>query len=241
MSIAQTVQKSVESMPAGRIFGYQELADYARSPEAVIKAVNRLVAEKRVERFAKGKFYVPKKGLLGPRKPADSELLRSVLYKDGRLRGYITGLSLFNQLGLTTQVPHTITLAINGGRQEKAFGTIRIRTQVTRVLIEEHDVPLLQYLDALKGIKSIPDSDINLSLRILRRKVFELRNENQSRLVFLAEKYYGPQVRALVGLLYSSLNLSIPQSLPASLNPATSYKLKLNPEDWPTAGAWNIR
>lgn len=120
--------------------------------------------EKRLERFAKGKFYVPKKGLLGLRKPSDSELLRSMLYKDGRLRGYITGLSLFNQLGLTTQVPRTVTLAINGGRQEKEFGTIKVKTQVTRVPVEERDVPLLQYLDALKEVKSIPDSNIDRSL-----------------------------------------------------------------------------
>ena len=241
MSIAQTVEKSVESIPAGKIFSYQELPSYAKSPGAVIKAISRLVEEKRLERFSKGKFYVPKKGLLGSRKPSDSELLRSMLYKDGRLRGYITGLSLFNQLGLTTQVPRTVTLAINGGRQEKEFGTIKIKMQVTRVPIEENDVPLLQYLDALKDIKSIPDADINLSLKILRKKISELNSEDQARLVFLAEKYYGPQVRALVGLLFSSLNLSVPESLVLSLNPTTIYKLNLNHKDWPMAGEWNIR
>lgn len=241
MSIAKTIEKSVENIPAGKIFGYQELPGYAKSPGAVIKAINRLVKEKRLERFSKGKFYVPKKGLLGIRKPSDSELLRSVLYKDGRLRGYITGLSLFNQLGLTTQVPRTVTLAINGGRQEKEFGTIKIRTQVTRVPIEEQEVLLLQYLDALREIKTIPDSNINLSLKILRKKISELSEQDQTRFVSLAEKYYSPQVRALVGLLFSSLKLSIPKSLVLSLNPTTSYKLNLNTDDWPMARAWNIR
>lgn len=241
MSIAQTIEKSVESIPAGKIFSYQELPGYAKSPGAVIKAISRLVEEKRLERFSKGKFYVPKKGLLGSRKPSDSELLRTMLYKDGRLRGYITGLSLFNQLGLTTQVPRTITLAVNGGRQEKEFGTIKIKTQVTRVPIEERDVPLLQYLDALKEIKTIPDSNINLSLKILRKKIYELSGLDQARLVSLAEKYYSPQVRALVGLLYSCLNLSVPESLALSLNPTTTYKLNLNTNDWPKAGEWNIR
>jgi hypothetical protein len=75
MSIAQTVQKSLESIPAGKIFSYQELPDYAKSPGAVIKAVSRLVAENRLERFSKGKFYIPKKGLLGSRKPSDSDLI----------------------------------------------------------------------------------------------------------------------------------------------------------------------
>ena len=241
MSIAQAVQQTIESIPAGKIFSYQELPDYSKSPGAVIKAVSRLVEEKRLERFSKGKFYIPKKGLLGARKPSDSELLRTMLYKNGRLRGYITGLSLFNQLGLTTQVPRTITLAINGGRQEKEFGTIKIKTLVIRAPIEEKAVLPLQYLDALKQIKIIPDSDINLSLKILKKKVSELPKEDQERLVYLAETYYGPQVRALVGLIYSSLNITVPQSLIFSLNPTTTYTLTLDQESWPMAGAWHIR
>ncbi len=241
MSIAQTIEKSVESIPAGKIFSYQELPSYTKSPGAVIKAINRLVEEKQLERFSKGKFYVPENGVLGVRKPSDSELLRSMLYKDGRLRGYVTGLSLFNQLGLTPQVPRTVTLAINGGRQQKEFGTIKIKTQVTRVPIEEQDVLLLQYLDALKEIKTIPDSNINLSLKILQKKIAELSEQDQAQLVALAEKYYSPQTRALVGLLFSNLKLSVPESLVLSLNPTTTYKLNLNANDWPMAREWNIR
>ncbi len=67
MSIAQTIQNTVEAMPAGKIFGYQELPSYTKSPSAVIKVISRMVSDKRLERFSKGKFYVPKKGLLGIR------------------------------------------------------------------------------------------------------------------------------------------------------------------------------
>lgn len=241
MSIAQTIQKSVEAMPEGQIFGYQELPGYVKSSGSVIKAVSRLVADKRLERFSKGKFYVPKKGLLGFRKPSDGELIRTVLFKGGRLRGYVTGLSLFNQLGLTTQVPRTITVAINGGRQEKEFGTINIKTIVTRIPIEEKDVKLLQYLDVLKDIKKISDSDINLSLKIMSGYISELSESEQGRLMKLAQKYYSPQVRALIGLLYSRLKLSVPPNLRGSLNPTTTYKLKLDQEIWSQAKEWNIR
>ncbi|MFV2056429.1 MAG: DUF6088 family protein [Thiohalomonadales bacterium] len=241
MSIAQTIQNTVEAMPAGQIFGYQELPSYAKSPDAVIKAVSRMVSDKQLERFSKGKFYVPKKGLLGIRKPSDSELIRSMLYKNGCLRGYVTGLSLYNQLGLTTQVPRTITVSYNGGRQEKEFGTIRIKTVVTRIPIQEKDVKLLQYLDALKDIKKIMDSDINLSLKIIRKYISELSEREQGRLLKLAQSYYSPQVRALVGLLLSSLKLSVPSSLALSLNPTTIYKLKLDQSHWPMAKEWHIR
>lgn len=241
MSIAQTIQNTVESMPAGQIFGYQELPIYTKSPSAVIKAIGRMVSDKRLERFSKGKFYVPKKGLLGIRKPSDGELIRSILYKDGRLCGYVTGMSLYNQLGLTTQVPRTISISYNGGRQEKEFGTIRIKTVVTRIPIQEKDVKLLQYLDALKDIKKILDSDVNLTLEIIRRYISELSDCEQERLVKLAQNYYSPQVRALVGLLFTSLKLSVPRSLARSLNPTTTYKLKLDQSKWPMTKEWNIR
>ena len=241
MSITQRVQDSINTIPAGQIFDYQALPEYARSPSAVIKAVGRLVIDRQLTRFSKGKFYVPKKGLVGPRKPSDAELVRTMLYKEGRLRGYVTGLALYNQLGLTTQMPSTITVAVNGGRQEKDFGTIRIKKIVARMPIEEKEVPLLQYLDVLKGIKTIPDTDINQSLTRMRRYISGLTGYQQARLVSLAETYYSPQTRALVGVLFSSLGLATPDSLAQSLNPTTTYALKLDQEQWPMARQWNIR
>ncbi len=241
MNVTQSVIQNVNSIPAGKIFTYQDLVDYAASPNAVVKAINRLVQKKRLERFSKGKFYVPDEGVFGKRSPSDRELLRSVLYKDGRLRGYVTGLALFNQLGLTTQLPRTITVAINGGRQKKDFGTIRIKMQISRVPIKEKEVTLLQYLDVLKGIKFIPDADINASLQIMQNKIAELPVQLQSRIVSIARQYYGPQVRALTGMLLSGLGLPVPKSLASSLNPTTTYKLNLDKQKWPLAEKWNIR
>jgi hypothetical protein len=241
MSIAQAVQQSVDKIPAGQVFGYRRLDDYARSPDAVIKAIGRLVQEKRLARLSKGKFYVPKKGLLGAVKPSDSELLRSVLYKNGRLRGYITGPSLFNKLGLTTQLPSTITLAMNSARQRKEFGTIKVKTLQTRAPIDESNVALLQYLDVLKDIKMISDADINEVLRIMRSKIADLSTSERDMLVSLSLEYYSPQTRALLGLLLKSSSLKGSQELKASLNPTTIYKLKLDTKRWPQMDKWNIR
>ncbi len=153
----------------------------------------------------------------------------------------LIGLRGLAGIAVTTQVPRTITVSVNGGRQEKEFGTIRIKTVVTRIPIREKDVKLLQYLDALKDIKKIMDTDINLSLKIMCGYIAELSDREQGRLVRLAQSYYSPQVRALVGLLFSSLKLSLPGSLAGSLNPTTIYKLKLDQSKWPMAREWNIR
>ena len=239
MSVAQVVQNSVSEIPAGQIFGYSQLPGYATSPTAVVKAVSRLVAEKKLARLGKGKFYIPKKGLFGNRKPSDGELIRSVLYKNGRLCGYVTGLALYNQLGLTTQVPRTITVACNGGRQEKDFGTIRVRTVICRAVIREPDVKLLQYLDVLRDVKKIPDADINESLKIMQRYFSGLNDRELSRLIELTDSYYGAQVRALICLLLSCSGQDVPKGL--VLNPTTTYKLNLDPAMWPSARNWNIR
>lgn len=63
MTIAQIIQNSIETMPAGKIFGYQELPNYSLSPSAVIKAIGRMVSSEKLKRFSKGKFDVPKKVL----------------------------------------------------------------------------------------------------------------------------------------------------------------------------------
>jgi hypothetical protein len=241
MSVTQAVQQSVNNIPAGQIFGYRQVPNYVQFPAAVIKAVNRLVDEKRLTRLSKGQFYVPKRGLLGELKPTDSELLRTMLYKNGRLRGYVTGLSLYNKLGLTTQMPRTITLALNGPRQQKEFGTIRIKTLETRIPIEEDNVELLQYLDALKDIKTISDTNINQSLKIMGSKIAALSQREQKTITSLALDYYSAQVRALLGLLFSDLKITLAGSLKLSLNPTTIYKLKLDDKIWPEANKWNIR
>lgn len=241
MSIAQTIQNRVSDMPAGQVFGYQELPEYPQAPLAVIKAVNRLVADKSLQRLSKGKFYIPKKGLLGQRRPSDDELIRSVLYKNGRLRGYITGLALFNRLGLTTQMPRTVTIAVNGGRQEKNFGTISIKTVITRLPVSEENVLLFQYLDVLRDVKRIPDADINQSIRAMKEKLAELDISDRQRLVQFAVEYYNPQVRALLGLLATTLKWDEKKLLKTTLNPTTTYKLALNIKLWPAAKDWNIQ
>ncbi len=241
MSVAQSIHNSIQAIPAGRLFSYQELPEYSESPTAVIKAINRMVDSDMLKRLSKGLFYLPQKGLLGLRKPSDNEIIRSVLYKNGELQGYITGLSLYNKLGLTTQIPKTVTIASKGARQEKDFGTIRLKIISARAPIEENNVMLLQYLDVLKDIKNIPDCSVEQALSIIAGTIAKLTINKKKQLIDLAIEYYGPQVRALLGLILSNLGGVNTQPLMCSLNPTTVYQLNLNNTEWPEASKWNIQ
>lgn len=240
MSITQAVQEAVKAMEPGKVFGYEAIPEYAQAPGSVVKAISRLVSSNQIERLSKGKFYVPKQGMLGPRKPSDNELIRSVLFKKGRLRGYVTGPALFNNLGLTTQMPVTITIALNGGRMEKQFGTIRIKLISARAPVTKENVTALQFLDVLKDIKHISDTRIDRSLTVMKSKIEELNKYQLDQLVGLAVEYYGAQVRALLGLIISATGQSASEELKESLNPVTSYNLNLNQSLWPDAKDWNI-
>lgn len=240
MSISQTVQRRINTLPPGQVFGYRDLPGYTEAPLAVAQAMSRMVTAGRVQRLSKGKFYVPRKGMMGSRKPSDNALLRSFLYDGERLRGYITGLALFNRLGLTTQIPRTITVAVEKGRKEKDFGTIRIKTVPSRFPVREADVPLFECLDVLRDIKSIPDTNINQVLLTMKNRIFSLSEAQRARLVALASQYDTPRVRALLGLILDSGGQDV-ATLKMKLNPTTVYKLPIDKDAWPLAKDWNIR
>ena len=240
MSIALNTKNTIAEIPLGKVFNYRFFEQFEASPEAVIKTVNRLVDDGTIERLSRGKFYKPEHGYLGALQPSDSELINTVLYKNGHLRGYITGAALYNKLGLTTQLPKTIMVAINGSRQTKDFGTIKIVTKPTNAPIDEKTFRLLQYLDVLRSASKVMDGEINETLRIMSERIAELTTSQQKKMIELAIRYYGAKAKATLGLLLASLGLSIPVSLKQATNPVTSYKLGLDHALWPNAKQWNI-
>ena len=53
-------------------------------------------------------------------------------------------------MGLTTQMPRTIALAVNGATRTRDFGTIRMKLLSRRAPISESTVPSLEVLDVLR-------------------------------------------------------------------------------------------
>ena len=143
-------------------------------------------------------------------------------------------------MGLTTQIPRTVTVAVERGRQEKDFGTIRIKSVPSRFPVREADIPLFECLDVLRDIKSIPDTDFNQVLLTMKSRILSLSKAECTRLVKLASEYDTPQVRALLGLILDSGGQDV-ATLKRTLNPTTVYKLAIDNDAWPLAKGWNIR
>ena len=94
---------------------------------------------------------------------------------------------------------------------------------------------MLKYLDILKNIKKIPDSDINESYRLIKHYISALSKKEKRKMLNLSF-VYPPQTRALLGkILEETPDLEL-ESLKKSLNPLTKFKLglkdKKNDERW---------
>ena len=241
MNISAAVKQQIGQLEPGQIFGYEDISKYQESPSAVVKSVSRLAKSGDIKRLGKGRFYRPKKGLFGELKPSDSELLKSVLYKGNQRRGYVTGIALYNQLGLTTQVPRVITVATEGGRQIKDFGTLRAKLVKSRAPVKEPDVMLLQYLDVLRDIKAISDTDVNKTLARMRTYFYKLDSKQVKRIKNLTRNYYPPSVIALTGYLLERTGKDKKRQLMKSLNPLTRFNIGLDNKQWPGAQDWKIQ
>ena len=241
MSVAAAVNRTIDGAPTGRIFGYEVFPQYREAPSAVVRAVNRAVENRRLKRVSKGRFYKPRKGALGDVPVADEERLRDALYRNGRRAGYITGSALYNRLGLTTQMPKTIAVAVNGATQIKDFGTMRVKLLARRAPISDSTVPLLEILDILRHARKVPDADVGRVIQTMTRRLTELTPGKRKKLQRLALDYYNSGTRALLGMLLTRCQKDVLPALKASLNPTTRFDLGIDPADWPESKAWNIR
>jgi hypothetical protein len=174
-------------------------------------------------------------------KPNDSELLKSCLYRRGQRTGYITGAALYNKLGISTQQPRTIEVATTGSRQEKNFGTIKVRLVVASAPVSDQNVPLLELLDVLKNVKSISDSSPAEVIRWLSGTISRLEETVVKDLQDLALKYYSPSTKALLGFIVSCVGFHPIPELKKSLSPVTKYNIGINEAEWPNAREWSIR
>ena len=241
MSVAAAVNRTIDRVPTGRIFGYEIFPQYREAPSAVVRAVNRGVENRRLKRVSKGRFYKPRKGALGDVPVGDEERLRDALYRNGRRAGYITGPALYNRLGLTTQMPKTIAIAVNRATQIRDFGTMRVKLLARRAPISDSTVPLLEILDILRDARKVPDADVGRVIQTMTRRLTELTPAKRKRLQRLALDYYNSGTRALLGMLLTRCQKDVLPALKASLNPTTRFDLGIDPEDWPESQAWNIR
>lgn len=237
MNIALEVRNRINSLDYGIVIKYSDLIDITDNLLALSKALSRMVKDNKLEKIEKGVFYKPKNSKFGKISPNINEIVKKELEKDGDISGYITGINLYNKLGLTTQISNVIEIATNKRKVPKEIMGTKIKFIQVNLKVDKNNVNLLQILDAIKSIKKIPDSNLNENYKILKYKISELSQKEQEKIRDIALNY-SPITRALLGSILeeiSSVDLSI---LENSLNAFTKFNIDI--DNIKNKKRWNI-
>jgi hypothetical protein len=240
MRISEFIAFTINRLPKGYVFTYSNFTSEANQKEAVIKALNRMVASGKIAKLSKGKYYKPENTPFGDLQPQQTQVVKDLLEENGKITGYLTGYSIYNQLGLTTQVSNTIQIGKNQVRPSFKRERYTIAFVRQKKIITKENIPLLQVLDAIRYIKKIPDTSIEVSCKRLLAILKKFTAKEINTLVRLALKY-PPATRALLGALLEQLQqIGATEPLFKSLNPITKYKLSGAAKTLSTTAKWNI-
>jgi len=127
---------------------------YSRS--WIFTELKKLVDSGELKRFDVGIYYFPKKmpygdSVLNPRKVVQKRFLGG----GGEVYGYVAGLSLLNQAGLSTQVPNLLELVTNNEStrvRDIMVGSQRVRARRSRATVTKENANTLQFLDLMNSI-----------------------------------------------------------------------------------------
>ena len=240
MKVSDYIIFKIDRLPKGYVFTYGDFIDEVNKKEAIIKALNRMAASGKIAKLSKGKYYKPENTLFGKLQPSLAQIVKDLLEENGKILGYLTGYSIYNQLGLTTQVSNTVQIGKNEIRSAFKRERYSISYVKQKNTITKENIPLLQILDAIRYIKNIPDAKIEASCRRFLGILQALKPKERETLVRLALKY-PPATRALLGAMFDELTeVSLAKDLMKSLNSITKYKLSGVQAALPTAEKWNI-
>ncbi|WP_207436108.1 type IV toxin-antitoxin system AbiEi family antitoxin domain-containing protein [Sabulibacter ruber] len=240
MSIMQQVRDRIEQAQPGQLLTYADFQVNGNQLEALAAALSRLTKQGEINRLAKGRYYKPKETVFGKVKPSEKEIIKSLSTSKGKVKGYESGLGLYNQMGLTTQVPQEVTLMTRRQRRVANVGKTKVRYVQSPTNFKESDIDKLQVLDALRGFKKIPDRDSEKVILILLEHIKRIAKRDMDRLLELALAY-NPATRALLGALLEQLGYRQEvDKLRESLNPLTKYKLGIGTSILPNGKDWDI-
>ena len=238
MKVAEKIAEKIAGMPEGSLFRYQELSIEREEYTAATKAIERMLKNGLITRASTGLFYKAKRTAFGILKPDEQELLKPYLFSAGKRIGYITGTLLYNRMGLTTQVPKNIKIATRDKRLELTLGNQKVTSIKSYADINDDNYRYLEYLDAIKDFKAIPDLSKEAAVRLLKDGIGKL--EDRQLFKKLALKY-PPRVRALAGALMELVSPTEDlNALRKSLNPLSTFEFGLNMNLLPNSTTWNI-
>jgi hypothetical protein len=173
--------------------------------------------------------------------PDTFQTVKDILEKNGKIIGYLTGYSIFNKFGLTTQVPATLQIAVKKEKKPVTRGNYRINFIIQQNTITKEYIPVLQLLDCLRFFKIIPDAMPDTICRRLLVLFKQFTPEQTNTAKRLAVKYPPSTIALLGAILETNNEKEDTTTLFKALNHQSSYKLDIPSQILSNQKKWHIK
>lgn len=242
MNVAEKIKQKIDRIDTGVVFGYTALGLTPGEVLAASKAMSRLAEDGVIRRAKKGLYYKPKQSAFGELKPGEEVLLTRYLFEDSKQVAYITGIRLYNRLGLTTQVPKSVHVASAEKQVKGKVGNLLIKPAKSYVKVTQSNVRYLEFLDVIKDLNAIPDMNKKDGINYLKTEIIRFDNNKEIKKLVSYGKEYPPKVKALLGALLEAANIDADdyRTLKAAINPMSQYEFGVSLKLLPNANNWNL-
>lgn len=230
---ATQVRLAVQKGGTGRFWRVEDFRGLA--PASVAAELAALHADGVIRRLSKGLYYAPKKTVLGEAPPPVGDLVRELARGD---RVVPAGLSAYNRLGLTTQIPARPIFATS--KHFKVDGAEIVFRDLARYGRASDEALML--LDALAHIDKIADCPPAKAVRKICDMVASgwlpgLDLDEVGRVAATEARGGRARIVGLIGLigdLTGKLSGEVRKKLKAALNPLTIARVGLPPDEFPS-------
>ena len=126
MIASHFIEDKILSIEPAKVFTIEDLEFPREWWENVRVKLGRMVKSGLIEKIGRGKYYKPKESVFGNIGPNQSEIVKDLMFDNGVLSGYITGYTVWNQMGLTSQISNIITIGTSRRRDSLKRGNYQV-------------------------------------------------------------------------------------------------------------------
>ena len=113
------IKNTIDKFETGYIFTVNDFSITVENSKNISKTLNHFVAVGYLRKLSKGRFYKPQMSKFGELPPDTYQVVKDLIQKDGKLIGYTTGYSAFNDFALTAQVKLFLKFTNHANRKYK--------------------------------------------------------------------------------------------------------------------------
>lgn len=150
--------------------------DFNKVIKNIYVYINRMVKKGEIEFFAKGIYYKPTIGVFGKRCLDVTKVIEQKYLTDNcNIKGYVAGAHLYNELGLTTQVPRNILIITNEciTNNDYEIKNLNINIRKPKIEVNNDNYLYLQLLDLLAN-----KDNIGIEIDNPKKIIYDYINEN---------------------------------------------------------------